>query len=206
MIIKTQESLQGYHPVTRWLHIGLAIGASLQLLSSLIMSHPDDHGTVIGKLLMLFHQTDGLIVAVIVLANVIWATVLRGEKKKRQIAVIFSSKAWKEAYIVFKKLPDALTGKSDFISPNNHLSMIIEMFGLLTMAGMASTGTMIWFSSDGGSHSHEHISALMEILLTTHAGLATCLWLYVVGHVFMALMHMRAGHRPFARILPRKNS
>ncbi len=35
-----------------------------------------------------------------------------------------------------------------------------------------------------------------------HSLLSKLLWLFVAGHVSMALMHMRAGNRPFARIAP----
>jgi len=126
--------------ITRWLHIGLAVGASLQLLCSLVMNHPDDNSTPIGDLLTVFHQTNGIIVAGIVLLNVIWALILRGDEKKRQIAVLFALEHWKEAYAVLKKLPAALIGKTAFIPPYNRLSMIVEMLGLLTMAGIASTG------------------------------------------------------------------
>jgi len=195
-------AMQGYHVTTRWLHAGLIVGVLFQLSSSLLMSHPDDHGTPFGNLLMSLHQLDGLIVAVIVLANVLWAIVMRGEQNNRQMAVLLSPQHWHDAKVVLGKLPAALLGKSAFIQPNNALSMIIEMLGLLVMAGMAITGTIIWFTSEPSGHSHEHISQGMELLLTSHSLLSKLLWLYVIGHVFMALMHMRAGHRPFARILP----
>jgi len=201
----TQDTLEDYHATTRWLHAGLAIGASLQLASSLLMSHPDDPETPMGKLIMTFHQLDGLLIASIVLANLIWAIVRRGEESKRQIAVVFSSQHWREAGLVVKKLPAALMGKTAFISAGNSLAMIIEMFGLLTMVGLASTGTTIWFLHDGASRIVEdHVSPTMGLLLTIHSGLSNLLWLYVLGHVSMSLMHMRAGHRPFARISPFK--
>ncbi len=201
----TQDILEGYHPTTRWLHAGLAIGVSLQLFSSLVMSHPDDPETPIGKLWMTFHQLDGLLIASIVLANLIWAIVLRDEEPKRQIAVLFSSQHWREAVLVLKKLPAALIGKTSFISSGNSLAMMIEMFGLLTMAGMAITGTAIWFSHDGaGRIVDDHVTPMMDLLLTIHSGLVNILWLYLLGHVSMSLMHARAGHRPFARISPIK--
>lgn len=195
--------IEAYHPVTRWLHLGLMLGVLLQLSSSLLMTHPDEHGGPVGKLLMELHQLDGLAVAAIVLANLLWALMLRGSPEKRQVAVLFSRNVWKDAHLVLKKLPAALTGKTAFISPANSLSLIVEMLGLLAMSGMAITGILIWFNNDaGGGHSHEHVSQGMEILMTSHALLSKLLWLYVVGHVSMAIMHMRAGARPFARILP----
>ncbi|MBL1353616.1 MAG: cytochrome b/b6 domain-containing protein [Zetaproteobacteria bacterium] len=201
----TQDTLEDYHSTTRWLHAGLAIGVSLQLFSSLVMSHPDDSETAMGKILMTFHQLDGLFIAAIVLANLIWAIVRRGEESKRQIGVIFSSHHWRETGLVVKKLPAALMGKTAFVSAGNSLAMIIEMFGLLAMAGMAITGTGIWFLHDGVSRIVEdHVTPMMGLLLTIHSGLSNFLWLYVLGHVSMSLMHMRAGHRPFSRISPFK--
>ncbi len=195
------RSYPGYHPVTRWLHAGLMLGVLLQLGSSLGMAHPDEHGaSAIGRAWMDFHQWDGLLVASIVLVHLLWSIAPRGNPPSRQIAVLYSAGHWREAGRVLRRLPAALAGSVPFISPVNSLSLIVEMLGLLTMAGMAASGVAIRWS--GAAATHTHASGEFAWLLGTHALLAKLLWLYVAGHGFMAWMHARAGARPFARILP----
>ena len=67
-----------------------------------------------GQLLMAFHQIDGLIIANNVLANFVWAIVLRGNPEKQQISVLFSIRQWKDALSMLRKLPAVLTGKTPF--------------------------------------------------------------------------------------------
>ncbi|MDQ7056952.1 MAG: cytochrome b/b6 domain-containing protein [Ghiorsea sp.] len=39
------EGVQGYHPITRWLHLGLALGVMVQISLALWMAHPEhQHG------------------------------------------------------------------------------------------------------------------------------------------------------------------
>lgn len=39
-----QTIVEGYHPITRWLHAGLVLGVLFQLFGASMMAHPDHHG------------------------------------------------------------------------------------------------------------------------------------------------------------------
>ncbi len=217
-----------YHPVTRWLHAGLVLGVLFQLFCAAMMAHPEHkdggHGgslllqqeavaaelhhaaheeDVSGELFMTAHRTGGLLVVFIVLANLLWAVVARGNPRKRQIAVLFSALHWREAWVVAKQLALIPVGKGSFPEPGNALSLIVEMFGLLTMTAMAISGSIVW-NMWGGPGST--VSGQAEAWMGIHAGIAILLFMYLAGHISMALLHMRAGDRVFARIVPAVSS
>ncbi|MDQ6987832.1 MAG: cytochrome b/b6 domain-containing protein [Mariprofundaceae bacterium] len=214
----------GYHPATRWLHAGLVLGVIFQLFCAALMTHPEhkdgehagspllqqevvavgvrhapDDKDASGALFMTAHRNGGVLVAFIVLANLLWAVVARGRPRKRQIAVLFSARCWREAWIVAEQLVLNLMGRGSFPEPGNSLSLIVEMFGLLTMTAMAISGFIVWNVWEGpGSTVSEQAEAWMGM----HAGIAVLLFIYLAGHIAMALLHMRAGDRVFARIVP----
>jgi len=213
------SSEQGYHPVTRWLHAGLVLGVIFQLVCAALMTHPDDLAGVPalqhtvaaevvpmehknskqGQLLMQAHRTGGILVAVIVLANLIWAFLSRGKPRKRQMSVLLSRQYWRDALLIARNIPQILLGKRPLPQPGNALSLVFEMLGLLTMSAMAVTGFIIWSLWAGPGN---QVTAQAEILMATHAAIAILLFCYLAGHILMALMHARAGDPVFARILP----
>ncbi len=208
----------GYHRLTRWLHAGLVLGVVFQLICASLMTHPEhaDEGKMMhaeaatalhpipkddrsGELFMTVHRTGGLLAALIVLANLLWAVIARGDPRKRQIAVLFSIRHWREALSIAKRLPLMMLGKKDLPEPGNALSLVFEMLGLLVMTTMAITGTVVWRLWAGPGNS---VSAQAEWMMGIHASVAVMLLLYLAGHISMALMHARAGDPVFARILP----
>jgi cytochrome b561 len=188
-----------YHPATRWLHTGLVLGVTYQLSFAAIMSHPDEKGGGLGELFMQAHRTGGVIVAAIVVANLIWAILPRGNPPHRQISILVSAAHWCEALSILKRLPAMLLGKRKLVQPGNALALVFEMLGLLTMTAMATTGITIWnlWSGPGSI-----ISPEVELLMETHAFFALLLLIYLVGHISMAVAHLRAGEPVFDRILP----
>ncbi|MDQ6965837.1 MAG: cytochrome b/b6 domain-containing protein [Mariprofundaceae bacterium] len=220
---------QGYHQLTRWLHAGLVLGVIFQLVCAALMAHPDhqdhqdgeqhmpalqhavaaemppmDHigDSKQGQLLMQAHRTGGILVAVIVLANLIWAFLPRGKPRKRQISVLLSKLHWREALSIARNMPQILLGKRPLPKSDNSLSLVFEMLGLLTMSAMAVTGFIIWILWAGPGN---QVTAQAEVVMETHAAIAILLFFYLTGHVSMALMHVRAGDPIFSRILPRLN-
>ena len=221
----SDSSIPGYHPVTRWLHAGLVLGVIFQLTCAVLMAHPDhadpshnkltlnyeavaaemghpEHEAAeLGQLFMGAHRTGGIWVAVIVLANLIWAILLRGVPRKRQISVLFSSLCWREALSIARNIPLMLLGKRPLPEPDNALSLVFEMLGLVVMSAMALTGTVIWMLWAGPGNT---VPAVAEFVMGVHTFIAVWLLLYLVGHVSMAFMHARAGDPVFVRILPSK--
>lgn len=212
-----------YHPVTRWLHAGLVLGVIFQLTCAAFMSHPEHAGSAhviteahtevaveevhqpkheankLGESFMAAHRTAGLFVVLIVLANLIWAIIPRGMPRKYQMAVLFSALHWREAGLILRRLCLMIVGKGGLPEPGNALSLIVEMFGMLTMAAMAVSGAIIWSIWAGPS---QMVTEQAEVWMGVHGVIATLLFLYLAGHVSMALLHMRSGDLVFERIFP----
>jgi len=163
------------------------------------VDQPMHQKDALGQWLMAAHRGGGLWVAIIVLANLIWAVMPRGNPRKRQLAVLFSALHWSESIAIAKQLPLMLVGKMPLPEPGNSLSLVFEMLGLLTMTAMAITGSIIWNMWAGPGNA---VSELAEFWMETHAGIAVVLFVYLSGHITMALMHARAGDPVFVRILP----
>jgi len=223
----------GYHPVTRWLHAGLVLGVIFQLVCASMMAHPEHEEEkkneaailhteagaaahaempdmnmhqpghkedVFGTWLMATHRSVGIFIVLIVLANLLWAVVPRGNPRKRQLAVLVSVLHWSEALAIAKRLPLMLMGKRPMPEPGNALSLIVEMLGMLTMTAMALSGGIVW---DMWAGPGSKVSGQAELWMELHSGIAVLLYLYLAGHVSMALLHFRSGDLVFARILPR---
>jgi len=154
---------------------------------------------VVGEWWMGAHRVVGVLVALIVLANLLWAIALRGNPRKRQIAVLVSGRHWSEAGTILKHLPLMLVGKKPLPEPGNALSLIVEMFGMLTMTAMAVSGSIIWSLWAGPGHA---VVESAELWMEIHSAFATLLIAYLLGHVSMALLHLRSGDSVFARIIP----
>jgi len=73
------------------------------------------------------------------------------------------------------------------------------MLGMLTMAAMAMSGAIIWSVWGGPGNT---VTEQAEVWMGIHATVAIFLFLYLAGHVSMALLHMRSGDKVFARIRP----
>jgi len=218
-----EQSAQGYHPVTRWLHAGLVLSVIFQLACTVLMTSPDHkhgeqsqhtarHTSAVtgtpqpnhediksGAFFMQAHRTGGIVAAAIVLANLIWALLLRGRPRKRQLFVLFSLPHWREALSIARNIPWILLGKRPLPELGNALSLVFEMLGLLIMSTMAITGSIIWDLWQGPG---SHVSRQVEWLMQIHAAVAPLLLLYLSGHITMACMHARGGDPVFSRILP----
>jgi len=150
--------------------------------------------------LMSAHRSAGVVVALIVLANLVWALMLRGEPRKRQMSVLLSAVHWREAIAILKHLPGMMMGKRTLPDPGNSLSLIVEMFGMLTMTAMAVSGSIIWSMWAGPGNK---VSESAELWMGMHGSIAILLFLYLAGHISMAVLHWRSGDSVFARIIPR---
>jgi len=171
----------------------------MQHASTRLSSHDEHVDRSWRQGLMQAHRTGGIVVALIVLANLIWALRLRGDPPHRQIGVLYSPSRWREAVAILRRLPLMLIGRENLVTPGNALSLIVEMLGLLVMSAMALTGSVIWnlWPGPGGE-----VVAQAEWLMELHSLFAILLFCYLVGHVGMALIHAASGDRVFARISP----
>jgi cytochrome b561 len=190
------HSVHGTVPsVTTSAHAEPMLASSMQTAQA-SAQHED---SPFAQSLMSAHRSAGVVVALIVLANLVWALMLRGEPRKRQMSVLLSVEHWREAIAILKHLPGMMMGKRALPAPGNSLSLIVEMFGMLTMTAMAVSGSIIWSMWTGPGNK---VSESAELWMEVHGSIAILLFLYLAGHVSMAVLHWRSGDSVFARILP----
>ncbi|WP_038247223.1 cytochrome b/b6 domain-containing protein [Ghiorsea bivora] len=89
--------------------------------------------------------------------------------------------------------------RNSLAESSNVLLFIVEMLGLLAMTAMAIQGFIIW-NNWGGLGSL--VSSLSQLVIQVHAEFAVVLYIYLAGHVSLAILHVASGDTVFLRILP----
>jgi len=170
---------------TRFLHIGLVLTISAQLLISLIMSAPDDKGTAVSKLAYEMHEIVGLTALAIVVLHWGWSIFSQADgglthlfpvsKQSRQL-VIKDLKNLKQ-----KKLPE--------VGQKGGVIGLVHGLGFLAVTGMAISGAFLFvlFPETGEP------DALVELFAEVHETIAVLVWTYWIGHGGMAFLHHFKG-------------
>lgn len=172
---------------TRWLHLGLALTVSLQLLISLIMEPPDEeHASTLARAAFEAHEAVGVAAVLIVLAHWLWSVM---GKADGGLAHLFpwSGAAWGVVKadisgLMNRRLPDG--------GPRGGLPGLVHGLGFLAVTGMAITGATLFVILPETGKPSDTVEFFAEI----HEFVANFVWVYWFGHVAMALMHKGAGH------------
>jgi len=171
---------------TRFLHVGLVMTVTLQLLISLGMVTPDDKGPQLGKTLFEAHEIIGLTALAIVLMHWVWSVFnhadgglkhlfpWRGEARQQ---VISEAKG-----LLRFEMPEG--------GVRGGLPGFIHGLGLLAVTGIAVTGGMLFILFP----EHGEPGALAEAFAEVHEGIATLVWAYWIGHGGIAILHHMSGH------------
>jgi cytochrome b561 len=174
-----------HNRATRLLHAGLALAIVIQLLTSLQMHGPDDIQA--GDILFQVHRYSGL--AATVLAFGLWVTILvrsRGTdlgalmpwfSVRRLMALGLDIKVHAEAALKLR-LPEH--------DPQAALPSAIHGLGLLLISAMAASGAVYFMQVALGLHSAEPDGM---IAMTVHLALANLVWVYLIAHAGLALLH-----------------
>ena len=178
-----------YDRVTRSLHAAVALGVILQLILSQLMEIPSTKHKVEALPLALFgaHEYIGLALLILLLLHWLWS--LPGHVQGG-IAHLFP---WFSRERINKVLAQT-RGMLKFQLPdpegNNALAGAVHGLGLLIASVMAATGTVVFFNLDASGH----MNVVGKAVAGLHANLATFMWIYLIGHAAMALLHVRMGH------------
>lgn len=183
------------HPpslTTRLLHAGLAIGISLQLLISTFMEmpgreHPRAWWQTLGFTL---HEGIGLLMLLLIAGWFVWFFVRRHEEGAQALFPWFTQAsryalidAVRQAYLSLKKRQMPLSSETD------HIARAVHGLGALCALGMALSGLLVWL----GLSSQGELADWARLVLDLHQVLATLMWIYVLSHAAMALLHHRRG-------------
>lgn len=166
-----------WDPVTRRLHMGLALTITFQLLSSLDMSTPQTAD------IFLMHQVVGVVAACVITAHWIWIIRYRKGLYVTQLFPWYPS----GRRAVLSDLKGLLRGELPQSGPRVGLPSYIHGLGFLVMTGMGLTGVLNLMLRP--SFKAMHGAAIFTAVSETHNLISYLAWTYWVGHVGIVVLH-----------------
>jgi hypothetical protein len=170
--------------LTRLVHAGLALTIIAQLLTSLLMSGPEA-GQPPGTLLVL-HSYSGL--AALGLAFVFWLVVVfRRTGTEFGRLMPWFSRQRRNALMadIRHQLHTIRQLKLPAYDETAALPSAVHGLGLLLMLVMAVLGAIWYFAGFAGVQN----TAIIHLVIESHAFLANFVWAYLIAHAALALLH-----------------
>lgn len=185
--------------LTRLLHLGLAVGVTLQLLLSAVMERPRPGAARPEFELAAFeaHEFLGLASLVLILAWFLWLFLRRREPGPRDLYPWFSAAQRSELTgTVRRALAEVRRGRMPAEPDNRLVARTVHGLGALCALSLALSGAAIWLGlSDDGA-----LVAWARPVMEFHEVVANLMWAYVLGHAAMAVMHHRRGEATLRRM------
>lgn len=171
---------------TRWLHGGMALVVTFQLMISLVMEapRPGKSATVMPLLAFHLHEWVGLFAVLIIGAHWVYTVTVQGGN---DLTHMFP---WARAgrTHVLLEIRQLLRGQLPDGGPTGGLAGLVHGLGLVAVTGMALSGIVLFFT--WSTH-----GALAYRAAWAHSLIANFAWAYWYGHVGLALLHEARGQR-----------
>lgn len=180
-----------YNRLTRWLHFGVALSVTLQMIVSLVMGAPEPGRPAAGLEAAAFevHETVGLLVFGLLLLH--WLFLLSGHiplgmghlfpwfSRQRRAAMLDEIKQqWVRRQLHDTRQFSAVAGATHGL-------------GLLVTTLMAITGVILYF----GMAENGAMPPLVDAIKELHEGVSSLMWIYLGGHAGIGAVHQWLGHR-----------
>ncbi len=173
---------------TRFLHFGMAITVSFQLLISLIMEAPEagEKRSALELLSFEIHEWVGMLAVLIILVHWIWSM---SSRDNSSIKTLFPWGAEGRASVM-NDLRQLKSMKLPEGGGRGGLPGFMHGLGFLAVTGMALTGAILFFilPEDGSKND------MAELVHDVHGFIANFAWAYWWGHLAAAFVHKRMGH------------
>lgn len=181
-----------YDRVIRWLHAGIALGVVIQLSTSQLMEAPEPGVSLKGTAHSLFmvHRWSGISIFTLVLIHWLWG--LRGHITGGwgHLFPWFSKTRFEALISDVKAVPEWLRGQfPDQRTQTIPLAGAVHGLGLAAVSAMVVTGATLFF----GMRPDGSMSAAVKTVEGIHTFIANFIWVYLVGHVALALFHQIKG-------------
>ncbi len=168
---------------TRFLHLGLALTVTIQLLVSLVMvspasSHPSTPFTHAG---FVVHEWVGLFALLIVTVHWAWSIRSSGTASLGHLFPLDRNGRREIA----AEIRGLLSGRLAPSGPRGSLAGLVHGLGLAAATAMAVTGGMLFVMLPSSGEP----SALAHNVGDLHSLISELVWTYWFGHVAMALLH-----------------
>ncbi len=177
---------------SRTLHLLLMLTVTFQLLSEQFMQAPKP-GEQISQIAALFfslHQAAGIVVLIIATTYLI--TVVDREESKLRLFPWLDSGLRKN--LIAEAIRDIPRWFRGVIPPPDQAHLIagtVHGIGLMLATGLGVTGSIIYLGIENDGSMSKPLHAIKEF----HEILGTVMWIFVSGHLFMAILHQIKGHR-----------
>jgi len=192
-----------YDKITRLLHWGFATLIPLQLLSEELMKRPKP-GRIREDMQIFFfemHEWIGMIALVLIIARIAWGF-MGAEGGWARLFPYFTCqglKGLKEE--ICTEIPGWFKGKIATPEKESFVAGVVHGLGLLLVLGLGVTGaTMLYGMEESGK-----MLGFVHDAKELHEMMGTLLWIYIFGHVGMAVVHQLLGHAMFKRIFSLKS-
>jgi cytochrome b561 len=174
--------LKNWDRGTAWLHLGLAITVTMQLMLSLVMDTPKaDHPNGLPQTLFSIHMYVGMAAFIIVLFHWFWVYFYQ----ERQ--VLHHLFPWTRAGLhnVLLNIKGLMKRQLPLGGAREGLPGFIHGLGLLAVTAMAFSGAVIFIFYPATGWLGQVLHADKEF----HQFIATFVWAYWWGHIVMATAH-----------------
>lgn len=182
------------HIFTRILHAVLAVAVIHQLVVSTFMQAPLD-----GKaedFAFELHETVGFVAFGIVILFWVWVIVRGVDTSIKSLFPWFTSVNRKQVFGDIREALHALVhGHKPALSIESSLASAVHGLGLLLVLAMALTGSG-WLLLEG--QNEQVANSIIEI----HTTLSLLVWVYLIAHAAMAVLHDLYGQPVLRRIFP----
>jgi cytochrome b561 len=167
---------------TRFLHLLLLLAVVQQLVSSKLAHRPlpGDAPSIIFSL----HEYIGIATLGLVLAFWLWTLIRHGETKLGTLLPWLSPR--RIMAVINDGMSQLRAARSGYFSGESGgaLASAVHGLGLLTVTGMAATGTVFFFA---------HGTVTARYALDLHRTIANLMWVYLFGHAGLACLHHLLG-------------
>jgi cytochrome b561 len=192
---QSDQSNVKHSGATRLFHATLATAIAVQLSTSLIMPGPDEAA---GAWIFQVHQYSGIVAAA--LAFAFWLTIFL----RREGTELGAMVPWFSAHRLKALLADIRAHFSALarlrlppVDQDSALAAAVHGLGLLLMTVMAGTGVAYYVIVYLGLHSAEPDDMLV---MQVHFLFANLVWVYLIAHAGLAMLHQVLGHPSLGRM------
>jgi len=192
-----------YDKVTRLLHWGFALLIPLQLLSEELMKRPKP-GRIREDMQIFFfemHEWIGMIALTLILLRILWgfAGAEGGWVRLFPYCTSKGLKGLKEE--ICTEIPSWFKGNFPVPDKEAYLAGAVHGLGLLLVLALGISGAIMLYGMEETGQMLGFVHDMKEL----HEVLGEILWIYIFGHVGMAVIHLLFGHPMFQRIFSLKN-
>jgi len=184
------------------IHLAIVCLVLFQLFSEQIMELPKPDKPIgdTEALFLLLHEWNGFIV----LGLAILFLLLRSSDKNQASHSLFpwlSAAGWRGIFKeICSDIPGWFKGKLKKPEESFHLASTVHGLGILLLIGLGATGIMVFM----GLEPNGYMDKDTQLIKGLHSSMGDLIWIFVLAHSAMALLHQLAGHRVFQSIFGSK--